>query len=537
MKYLREYIANELVVTLIVLFVPVVYLVATVFLYSGIGINPVVIPLSVLLLVSFSGYYYRSLDIKLIVSSTILLIALILLSSSLTLYLADYFWDSRAYHGPAIIYLANGWNPVYDWSCCSGFDSIVSTSRYIESYPKSAWLFSSSLLSATGVIETGFILNVFLAVSCWIAAYMYLQSVRAAPNVNFFLSLVIAANPIIVSQLFSHYVDGSLGASITAFIFFLLTYLRTGTKSYLVYSAFLIPFIINIKFTGLIFAAILGLTVIVYGYMMASRYLKNALVASIIAGCLGLVLFGFNPYITNSIEHDNPFYPAIQKDKKSVIYGQIAALYGKESKKIADKDRVSRFLISVFSKKTDASKTPVISPPFTTLKHEYTVDSRVSGFGPLFSGIFLITAVLMFFIRDKLIWVLLFGLYISIFIADVAWWARLVPQTWLIPALIITACIHSKNRYVRIASYSTAALMIFNSMVVSVIWLYQLGFNKETAEIAEVDVTGYKIEDQVLYQYSIQRLLKYHPDTQAQKRCEQGRIRRAPFEGLVICTK
>jgi hypothetical protein len=75
-------------------------------------------------------------------------------------------------------------------------------------------------------------------------------------------------------------------------------------------------------------------------------------------------------------------------------------------------------------------------------------DVRVGGFGPLFSGICLLTLIIIILITyychknyitvNNYILFLCFLIFLTVIINPESWWARYVPQLWLIPLLILS---------------------------------------------------------------------------------------------------
>lgn len=526
-----EYFATQ---TLLI--IPVLFLVCFFLLASSVPVSGLSLVLALLLTCLGTYWLHRPPMTSALVAASLLFLGTFFIVSLVATYFADYFWDSRVYHGPGILYLAGGWNPVYDWQCCKGVEQVVDTGRYVESYPKSTWLVAAAIFSLTGIIETAFVANVVLLGAAFFSALAYF---RTLPDMSQAWRVVLAAiaalNPIALSQLFSHYVDGALASALCALLFLLLAYLRSGNYRLLIIACLVIPFLVSVKFTGLVYAAVLGLTVLVVALALYRANAKQLLFATVPAAIVGILLTGLNPYVTNTIRHDNPFYPAVQKNKENVIYGQVVNVFGKQSRAFIERDRVSKMFITTFSRIDESTGRPVLAWPFTTYKPHTTLDARIAGFGPLFSGITVLTILLLAFVRDKLTWIVLAGLIVSVFITDASWWARLVPQAWLIPVFIIANTVRTRVTVARYTSYITLAAMLLNGMLVSTIWLYQLGFSKEARSIANMDIVSYKRHDNLLYFYSENRLRQILPDVRPAKICDGKYRQTSPYEGLLLC--
>src|SRR5690606_31321624 len=83
---------------------------------------------------------------------------------------------------------------------------------------------------------------------------------------------------------------------------------------------------------------------------------------------------------------------------------------------------------------------PVLRVPFTDLHWRSRYDSRYSGFGPLFWEALLL-ALLAFPVafRRHHVWsyAAMVAVLASVLATDAAWWARLAPQLWLLPILLV----------------------------------------------------------------------------------------------------
>ncbi len=130
-----------------------------------------------------------------------------------------------------------------------------------------------------------------------------------------------------------------------------------------------------------------------------------------------------------------------------------------QPKSFKDKNHIEIFLISLFAKGQNTSPVyseeniePELKIPFTLSKQEiknYTIpDIRMAGFGPLFSGIFIISVIVAIIMVIKFIKAKKYNLLIPYFIVigittflliilDGNYWARYIPYVYAIPVISI----------------------------------------------------------------------------------------------------
>ncbi|MBD2864292.1 hypothetical protein [Paenibacillus oceani] len=371
----------------------------------------------------------------------------------------DLSYDGQAYHQEAIIHLANGWNPVYD----APLDLPTAHEKWINHYAKAAEIAAAAFYKATGLIEHGKLINLLLIFASFLLAapaLLTLGAGRLRPAAAVVLAAVVAFNPISVTQAFSYYVDGMLSSSLMimlalgALLFSGktrgnrdsgeegvsdITKERPGWIVPTVFAASLL-FAVNLKFTALGYAGVLCIGLLIALYM-TERFttMKRMFVTMAAAGLIAVLAVGYNPYVTNTLSKGHPFYPLAGKDSVDIM----------ENFTPRNLERLNRFeqaAVSYFavSRENGTDKMPTSTKvPFTVSPKELAVfsepDVAVGGFGPLFGGILLIAAVALMLAYglsagatiavSGVIAVLL----ASAFINPAAWWARYVPQVWVIP--------------------------------------------------------------------------------------------------------
>lgn len=157
-----------------------------------------------------------------------------------------------------------------------------------------------------------------------------------------------------------------------------------------------------------------------------------------------------------------------------------------QPKSFKDKNHIEIFLISLFSKGQNTSPVyseeniePELKIPFTLSKQEiknYTIpDIRMAGFGPLFSGIFVISIIVGIIIVAKFIKEKQYNLLIPylitigittflLIILDGNYWARYIPYVFTIPVISLIYLLYSTENKIKLAIGTLlTALMLINA--------------------------------------------------------------------------
>jgi hypothetical protein len=234
--------------------------------------------------------------------------------------------------------------------------------------------------------------------------------------------------------------------------------------------------VINLKVTGFAYAFILigGFS----AYLFISKQVKagvKLLQVSLAAYLLGALLFGFNPYVTNTLRTGNPFYPVQIGSELVFMPGQLPANFHALN-------RVQRLIHSIFSATENAAGRNVsdLKAPFTITRAELDVlqapDIRVGGFGPLFGGAMIVTGGLLVILvltepGKNLLPIWVSGvLLVSVLINPEGWWARYAPQLWLLPLVWTGAALFQKDRFVRAPGWILAFILAVNVSLVLIFY-------------------------------------------------------------------
>ena len=391
----------------ILYFMTMVVVTTAVFFIFGMEISyyNVLLPMIIIIM-----YYVLKQDISwrnklLIISISIIAI---IIASSFSANLYDFTWDGNAYHKQAVGLLKEGWNPIYYAS--SNFNSLTQSSQlasdgplfWSEVYPKASWYFAASIYYVAGNIEAGKCYTILFAMITFGFCYDFFSRILEKKYAPIVLALITAANPVVCAQIQSYYLDGLVSAVLSLMIITFIDEINTdGVINHKGEIICLIIWGCNLKFSVILYVVTFCAVFIIYRTILLKRIdWKNSVLLGG-TGVFAAFIVGCSPYLTNLKRYGDMFYGFFG----IVDEQQMSKEFGVESL-----SRTGRFFASIFGKMSHGSITSLhelLKVPFTVHKQEFDmyciVDPRVGGFGVFFSGLFLISIVVIIVrvIKDK----------------------------------------------------------------------------------------------------------------------------------------
>ena len=434
--------------------------------------------LSIILTFISNKYLFKEHYIKtfLLLISIIIIIFVIFIILSSIIY--DTYYDGQWYHQNAIIELIDGWNPIYQTRTNQISLNNLSELSFTQicRFPKGPWICAAALYKITNNLESCKAINFLLIISSFFLSFS--ACCIFIKHISFFksiiISLLVALNPVAIYQSLSFYVDGQLASLISCiFALMLLLYFHPYWLTRLSLLMCLI-LLINLKFTGLIYTLIFGILFSAFFYSVNKNFAKN-IIKLYLAGILfGVLLVGYNPYIINSLAYANPFYPIFSHD---IIHGNRPANFD-------NLNRFESFFYSILSTSANPLKSnrAYLKIPFSISLNEIkafgAADVRTGGFGPFFGGVFLLAYIsLILSMAYKLIpakeaIVVAVILSISVFAISEPWWARFVPQLWLIPIISIILLLYNEKFLVsKIIGWSLVIILSINILLIGTFYV------------------------------------------------------------------
>lgn len=403
----------------------------------------------------------------------------------------DISYDGQMYHQEAIIQLKEGWNPLYDGGLEERHKEIgpvskmsavnISPNFWINHYTKGSYFFASSVYDFTNNLEQSKVGSLLLLVAAFLLTTSLLLRIKIPNFWAITLSLLISLNPIVTNQLLTFYIDGQLGSLVQIL---LVLFISTFLKNEIIRNigiTFTLILLVNIKFTALVYSVILCMVPVIMTlyklvFVDINRNLKSICLTiikqryifSIIIGIsLGVVLVGASSYITNLIQHQHPFYPLAGE-------GKVDIMSHTTPEELKDANRIESLYLSLFSQTSNSlsdglmSKLP-LSIKGSELETLWAMDIRIGGFGPLFGLIIICTMVGFILWRNdfkthfgKMALIISTIIFLSAIVNPEVWWARYVPQLWIMPIIFLITFI--KHRINRVKS----VFVLFVSLIIGI---------------------------------------------------------------------
>lgn len=467
-------------------------------LFVGLTITPITLMVAIIFAVGTCVALNRDriLDasVGFIVGLIIMIVCCLLIG-----YVRDFSFDSDMYHKLAVHALGNGWNPLVEQSedyqrAHEVFEPI--SGIWIDHYTKGVYFIAASLYTAFGNLEAGKAYTLILMISAAMIIGVVLKRNLLSAIPAAIVAIITAFNPITCAQMLAFYNDAFLMLSITVLITGLILYTCNSDERSDILAMVLIAcgFILcaETKFTGLAYGGLFSLSFYILFSIRAlrksvsvRRWLRlSALFAAVIFS--SVVIFGYTSYVTNMLDHGNPFYPLMGPDAVDIV--SFNEPYGYASMNNLEKLFYSYFgVVSNDQIEDKFTGLPDLKIPFTFSMDEvelfYSPDIRVSGFGPIYSGILicqiaiLIVTSLVVHRRNKSIFAAFICYAIPSLILILAipesWWARYSGYQYLfnVFALIfLLICFKDTKRTKRIIfgaiSGIFALLLIANSAMI-----------------------------------------------------------------------
>jgi hypothetical protein len=435
----------------LIVFVGLLFILPTLGFFLHIKMNSFYFFASFFISIAFT-FYYNKISLKLKQLQFLLVqfgvVFLILFSVVVAKSFFDYSFDGQKYHQGTFIKLKDQWNPVYDSlnNCDETFNENEHpiNNLWINHYPKSVEVSQSSFYFLFDKIESGKAINILAYLMSLLLVFsMLINLTNFSIIISLLTSFAISSNPIVLLQIFTYNIDGVMYSFFVCVIAFVILNIKKYSRLNMIILGLLIIYFLNIKFTTFVFSFILMFFVLLFLlYNRKFNLLKTFVISSIFSFSLGIFVMGFHPYITNTINHEHPFYPF--KPKMVVDVFEHNKPFS-----LVHRNRFENFFISIFSKSIDVvqDENLHLKPPFYLYEVEKKLyyQTRFAGLGPFFSGAFVLSLLLFSFLLirknfitfDKALVVnslIVLGFFItSIFIVKECWWFRYIPQLWLLP--------------------------------------------------------------------------------------------------------
>lgn len=398
--------------------------------------------------------------------------------------ITDNSCDGNLYHKVAVGEMKLGWNPVFqdidEFNQKNNLKLPDTASNWTDHYGKATWIYAANIYKFTGIIETGKSITILTILATFFIAFSFFKFKNN--YLNYILSFLIAINPVILCQIGTFYNDGILGNFIMIMLISLTVMALNKEKNiqnYILYFLIL-TILINIKFTGFAYAGLHSIIYYIYFLLnkkQRKQNIKSVTITAIISLIIGIGIIGLSTYPKNFFDHRNPFYPLFGNDAVDIMETNTPT-------GLLEKNRIQRFLISNFSNTTNDINNGIVSYrikiPFTYTRDElfyFTVpDARIAGYGVVFGGILLMSLIgfIYYFYKNHLqhketlllLLIPLLALFLIILLVKESWWARYLPQLYIIPIITVIALSFIKGKISNFISKFIVLFLIINSYLI-----------------------------------------------------------------------
>lgn len=399
----------------------------------------------------------RETNILSALAAIVLIAAALFFSSSIY----DSSYDGQTYHYKAILSLADGWNP---------FRTPEHYNLWVKHYAKGAWLTGSYLYILSGKMEMAKAVGLLAMIASLFYSYFVLSTyVTKVPKiVSGILAVLVACSPVTMGQLFTFYIDGVLASFLIIYAMSLIVLYWDLNKRIIFLASIALIFLVNLKFTAIAYVGLFSIFYFLF-LIIQKRFdqLRKSFISLLIAGIFGVLIIGFNPYVTNTLSNGHPFYPLAGKGKVDIMTKNSPGDF-------LGANRFENFVKSITSKTDIVANTGHSERKnmYEISKQEFKsmgIDTRIAGFGPLFYATlftsFLLYLCLWIFNRKNALITtfILTAVMATVFINPECWWARYVPQLWLIPVVVIAATFYTKKWLAGIGASIVGILLIVNT--------------------------------------------------------------------------
>jgi len=432
-------------------------------------------------------FYEKIKALKLVLILLFVIVGSTLFASSFY----DISFDGNSYRKPSVYMLNMGWNPVYETfrEASTRFSDPLpfTPGQWFDTYPKGDYLVAAPMYSLVGNVEAGSFFNPLLLIALIGVTYTILKDLFNLSKLQTAMCVfVLAINPVSLAQLTNFYNDVALGNMVFIFILACMYILMKRDGAYVARCwalIFLTPAIgFNLKLSGPVFFAIF--MVPFYFYLMyvcfkASNIASMRRITVFFTVCVisAFCFFGMTTYVTNTIRFHNPVFGTIGEGSFDIVTPQIPTA-------IRDEPLWSQFAHSIFVEKGQDG-TGILKTPFTITTNDrnfmfaFQPDIRLSGWGVFFSGIFLISALIIniYLIRTNRrsieYWIaasLVVLIFLPVPFVPGLFWARYYPQLFILPVIALVILFRycdANNSFKRRVAFSQVLSVALSALIIA----------------------------------------------------------------------
>lgn len=458
--------------------------VSTILFMAGIPISQLNLFLAVVLC-SLVCWLFSKKQLKETLISIAIGLLIVILCVGINYFAYDWSWDGNTYHKSITALLENGWNPLFETFYEYADKNFVFlsdvTQTWYDAYPKGTEIWAACIYRAFNFIEVGKSYNLIAAIGVFLIAYvLMLETKKLKKWQSALCSFLLVMNPVVFSQIFTYYNDGFMWQMVllcTMACVWITLFEQGNFESLCYYLIFIsINLGFNTKFSSVIFFALPCASMFVYWGVRtvkrgANREGKHLILKRFFVLALSVItgfgITGATSYVINMLRHKNPFYTMIGPGSSDIMTGNLPLAY-------KNMPNIFRFICSLFSKANSGKPEQIeLKVPFIFDAEEFKAaqyyDIRVGGWGILFSGILIISLMILVMaymdcknktISDMAKLFSIIGITSILFIPGL-WWARYFAALFYLPVCAIVYLFAKSNQCVkRWNAHSISAIIL-----------------------------------------------------------------------------
>lgn len=344
----------------------------------------------------------------------------------------DTSYDGQNYHMSAILGLMEGWRPLLqNEPTAPELHSI-----WVDTYPKSAWIIQATWSQLTS-LEASKNLNLIAILSATLLTIGTLTQLGFSRAWSTFLGLLAGLNPISMVQWPTFYNDGLVASLFTIMVVSATLASLKGNRGALIIFLMSAIIVAGLKFSTLV----LGVAFVFFGllaFFIRQKEHRPFLGWLTLLSLVVATVVLWEPYATNFLQNQHPFYPLMGENARDIMNGN-------KPEALLNIPLPIQWLVGLTNISHGLGDWTQIQKSYM---YAGVYDQRFGGFGPLMGAIFALTILLVFFMSQKthhkgvqtaaaVVGVIL----VTFAIHPEGWWARYVPQMWLLPLVVAAAAI------------------------------------------------------------------------------------------------
>lgn len=373
-----------------------------------------------------------------IVGNVVIILLIQVFSLFLAAILFDPSHDGQVYHAVIIKLLVQGWNPFYHPIISVAelpYNIDPEITLWCSHYAKGVETIEAGIVCLTQNLESGKVFNFWMYLSLGILSREFLTNIItiSSPIIKNAISLIVIANPVVINQLFTFYIDYFNYSFICLGIISYAFTVYKNTTLFKLALGLICFFIPAIKFNIAFWFVIILFATSFYIYFISKKFTFKPILKYALFFAAGLLIGAYNPYVTNLMLKGNLFYPLDGNGKLDVITANIPL-------SIVNGNRFIQINKSLISNPNNEyvhfsnSSNPLIIDKQSLLDSGIW-DVRLGGYGIFFFEALIILLIIFFSLPKNKDWIVnvcaLLYLYLILLILPGGFWARYTPFFYL----------------------------------------------------------------------------------------------------------